>query len=175
MGQFSAYSLPIQGLKTGTHSYQYTLDGEFFRHFEDSPIAEALLDAQVELDKRPDMMVLDFVVDGYMETECDRCTAMIKLPLKGHHTLYVKYSDNPGEEDDEVVFIGRDWSDFNLAKYLYEFAVLSLPITNAYDCENEDPAPCNFDVLDKLKAEGSSDTDDAPSENPVWDALKNLK
>jgi uncharacterized protein len=175
MGLFSAYSLPIQGLKNGLHSYQYTLDNEFFRHFEDSPITAALLEAQVDVDKRSDMMVLEFQLDGYIETECDRCTAMIKMPMSGQQTLYVKYSDSPGEEDDEVVFIGREWSDFNLAKYLYEFSVLALPIINTYDCENDDPLPCNTDVLDKLQAESSSDDDDAPSENPIWDALKKLK
>jgi len=173
MGRFSGYSLPILGLKTGIHRFEYDLDPNFFAQFEDSPLASAWVHIDLIVDKRPDMYVLSFVLLGKFQAECDRCTAEISLPISGDYDLFLKYGDLPGEEDDDVVFIGRDWSDFNVAKFLYEFCVLSLPITNTYDCENDAEPPCNFDVLAHIAKEENTKSDD-PVSNPVWDALKNL-
>ncbi len=169
MDPFLPYSIPIQGLKIGIHQYQYTLDNAFFRHFEGSPIEEGLVEVQLQLDKRSDMLLLDFRFDGYSNAECDRCTAAIRLPIHDERQLVVKYGDAEGEEEDEVVFISRDAPELNVARYLYEFAVLALPITNTYDCQNDPVPPCNFDVLKYL----ANDTGEQKP-NPVWDALKGL-
>lgn len=170
MDPFLPYSIPIQGLKIGIHRFKYTLDSAFFRHFEGSPIAEGYMQAELQLDKRSDMLLLDFQIKGYINAECDRCTAPIHLPLEDERQLVVKYGDAEGEEDDEVVFISREAPEFNVAPYLYEFAVLAMPITNTYDCAGEPNPPCNFDVLKYLEnSAGESKS------NPVWDALKGLK
>lgn len=170
MGPFVAYSLPIQGLKNGVHQYQYTLDSAFFACFEDSPLENAEVNVKVQLDKRSDMLLFDFVLDGYFETECDRCTAAIELPFENERQLIVKYGDAEGEEDDEVVFLNRETADFNLAQYLYEFTVLSLPITNTYDCQNDPEPPCNFEILKYL----SPETPEPPKNDSIWDALKGI-
>ena len=170
MDPFLPYSLPIQGLKIGIHQFKYQLDNAFFRQFEGSPIKRGLVEVELQLDKRSDMMLLDFHIRGYSEAECDRCTAAIRLPVKDDRQLVVKYGDAEGEEEDEVVFISREASEFNVARYLYEFAVLALPITNTYDCENDAHPPCNREVLKYLE---NSAGESKP--NSVWDALKGLK
>lgn len=170
MNAFVAYSIPIQGLKIGLHQFKFSVDKSFFALFEDSPIETGQINFEVELDKRSDMMLLDFELSGYLGTECDRCTAPINLPLEDSRQLIVKYEEEDVEEDDEVVFIHRDVSDFNVAKYLYEFAVLALPISNVYDCQDEAAPPCNFEVLERLgNADAEADND------VVWGALKDLK
>ncbi len=169
MDVFKIYSIPIQGLKVGIHHYEYTLNASFFKLFEDSPVTEGELHFDVDLDKRPDMLILDFWLEGYVCTDCDRCTAHIQLPIQDDRQLIVKYGEAEGEEEDEVVFIARDASEFNLAKYLYEFMVLALPMTNVYDCENDEEPPCNFEILKFLE---KNTDDDAP--NSPWDALKGI-
>jgi uncharacterized protein len=170
MGAFVAYSIPILGLKTGIHQYKFDIDGSFFTNFEDSPIETADIQVSLQLDKRPDMLLLDFELSGFVNAECDRCTAQIALPLEDERQLIVKYGEAEGEEEDEVVFIDRERSEFNVAKYIYEFSVLALPITNVYDCENDEEPPCNFDVLKYL---GNENDGDKPSTD--WDALKDFK
>jgi uncharacterized metal-binding protein YceD (DUF177 family) len=166
MHPFVEYSIPIQGLKTGIHPYRFHIDGAFFAKFEESPIDECTFSARVQLDKRPDMLLFDFEIEGEVPAECDRCTADIRLPVETERQLIVKYGDAEGEMEDEVVFISREASEFNLAPYLYEFIVLALPISNTYDCQSDERPPCNFEVLDYLK-------NDKPSENgSVWDVLK---
>lgn len=171
MNVFSAYSIPIQGLKVGVHQYHYTLDGTFFRLFDDSPIEEGTIDFEVTFDKRSDMFLVDFVLQGTVRSICDRCTAQIDLPLQGEYELIVKYGESENvEENDEVVFIPREVSHLNLAKYLYEFAVLALPIRNTFDCQSLAEPPCNFEILKFLKTE----EEEASKTNAIWDALRDL-
>lgn len=169
MNAFAAYSIPIQGLKVGVHHFKFEIDSAFFRHFEESPVQEGAIHFDLQLDKRSDMLILDFKLKGYVKAECDRCTALIKLPLHDERQLIVKYGEAEGEEEDEVVFISREASEFNVAKYLYEFTVLALPITNTYDCQSEPNPPCNFEVLKYL-----SSISGEPKPDPVWDALKGI-
>lgn len=170
MDPFLAYSIPIQGLKTGIHQFKFRLDREFFRHFEGSPIEDGLVEVALQLDKRPDMLVLDFTFSGHNHTTCDRCTADIRLPFEGERQLLVKYGNAEGEEEDEVVFISREAPSLNIAPFLYEFAILALPITNTYDCQSEKDPPCNFEILKYLEQNAEErDTD------PIWDVLNGLK
>ncbi len=170
MNAFVAYSIPIKGLKQGLHQFKFKIDSAFFALFEGSPIEVGEIDFLVDLDKRSDMLLFDFELSGYVETECDRCTATINLPLEDTRHLIVKYGDAEGETEDEVVFIHPETSEFNVSSYLYEFVILALPITNSYDCQNDAQPPCNFEVLKHLSQD--EDGDNPPS---VWDALKDLK
>ncbi|MEO0006470.1 MAG: hypothetical protein RJA20_666 [Bacteroidota bacterium] len=170
MNAFSPYSIPVKGLKVGFHSFNFVVDGSFFALFEDSPIGDSSLEFRVELDRRSDMLLFDFEMSGYVRTECDRCTADINMPLEDERQLIVKFGDAEGETEDEVVFIHPESSDFNLASYLYEFAVLSLPITNVYDCQEDSEPPCNFEVLGRLSRDGEDNKGSS-----VWDALNPLK
>lgn len=138
------------------HHYQFEVDDEFFSLFEDSPLQDGKMKFEIDFDKRADMLLIDFRLEGSVRAECDRCTAMMAdLPLQDERQLIVKYGEDEGEEEDEVVFISREASDFNLAQYLYEFSVLALPIRNAYDCQKQQTTdfPCNFEVLDFLEKE----------------------
>ncbi|MDX2133985.1 MAG: DUF177 domain-containing protein [Saprospiraceae bacterium] len=169
MDAFVAYSIPIQGLKYGVHRFAYDVDKAFFAHFEGSPLEEAEVHVDLALDKRSDMLLLDFALQGTVRTECDRCTAPIRLPVNDQRQLVVKYGDANGEAEDEVVFIQRETHDFNVAKYLYEFTVLAMPYIRAYDCENDDPRPCNMEVLEHLQNIARE------ADYPAWDALKDFK
>jgi uncharacterized metal-binding protein YceD (DUF177 family) len=169
MDAFVAYSLPIQGLKTGVHSFNFDVDNAFFARFEDSPVQEGKIQFSLQLDRRPDMMLLDFELTGFVRAECDRCTAAIDLPIEDERQLIVKFGDAEDVSEDEVVFIERDAPEFNVARYLYEFVVLALPITNTYDCSNDPVPPCNFEVLKHLHPDETQN--DTAS---VWDSLKDL-
>ncbi|MFN0213146.1 MAG: YceD family protein [Saprospiraceae bacterium] len=169
MDAFVAYSLPIQGLKSGVHHFKFEVDHAFFAQFEDSPVQEGKVHFELELDKRPDLMRFNFTLEGFIKAECDRCTATIDLPIEDERQLIVKFGEEDIEVDDEVIFLQRDAPVFNVAKYLYEFIVLALPITNTYDCENDEKPPCNFEVLKHLK----SDADENQSSS-IWDSLRDL-
>ncbi len=169
MDHFSEFSIPVLGLRDGEYRYEYQLDRSFFSRFEDAPIGDALIDVVLLLEKRSSMLILDVELDGVVAANCDKCTAPIQLPLESRQELIVKHSETPGE-DDEVVFIHPSTSHFNVAKYFYEFCVLALPIVNVYDCERDEPLPCNLGVLEKLRQFKPDEGD-----NPFLDVLKKMK
>lgn len=170
MNAFAPYSIPIQGLKVGVHHYQFLIERDFFALYEASPIQEGKINFEINFEKRANMLLIDFEFEGSIRAECDRCTAMIDLPIQDERQLIVKYGEAEGEEEDEVVFISREASEFNLAQYLYEFTILALPIRNTYDCQENPNPPCNWEILDFLEKEAS----EARKSGNIWDALKDL-
>jgi len=169
MNALAPYAIPIQGFKLGVHHLQYTIDGSFLRLFEESPVEDCNIRIELQLEKRADMLLLDFELEGTVKAICDRCTALIDMPVADVRQLIVKYGNEEEDEEDEVVFISRETSIFNVAKYLYEFTVLALPITNIFDCENTAEPPCNRDILKFLEQESEEQ-----NTHSVWDTLKDF-
>lgn len=170
MDTLKQYTIPIEGLANGMHEFDFQIDRSFFEHFEESPIQEGNLDLQLYFEKRPDHSVFTFDFAGTIRTECDRCLESINLPLKGSEQLIVKFADQE-DEDAEVIYITRETRLINVAKYAYEFICLGIPMIKGYDCENEDPKPCNEEMLKNVFKE----EDIEEKTNPAWEALKKFK
>lgn len=173
MNPFKEFSLPIKGLKNGFHSFNFQIDKTFFARFEASPIQNASFDVTVEMDKRDSFFELTFDFDGTMQTECDRCTASIEMPFGDTQMLIVKMSEEEVTEDADVVFISPDAYEFNVAQYIYEYICLAEPFHKVYDCENDEPRPCDFDILEKITPSVPEQESEDSIKNPFLD-LKNL-
>ena len=173
METLNQFTIPLEGLKDGMHQFDFQIDGEFFKHFEQSPLREGNFNMMLYFDKRPDLLVLTFDFRGSFNTNCDRCLEAINLPIQGNEQLIVKYAEEPGE-DAEVIYITRGTQQLNVAKFIYEFICLAIPIVKTYDCEADLTPPCNQDVLDLLYKNEAEDEKEE-TQNPVWEALKNFK
>lgn len=178
MKSLNHFTLPILGLKMGMHQFDFQIDKEFFNHFDQSVIESGEFDVRLYFDKRPDMIVLVFEYEGFAQTNCDRCLATIQLPVKGNNQLLVKYAEEESE-DDEIWYIPSGKSELNVAKPIYEFILLSLPIIKTYDCQSEEQPPCDEEMLrylippEETKEEDTGEDDDLS--NPFRDALKDFK
>lgn len=170
MDALISYTLPVKGLGIGIHRFDFKIDQLFFEHFESSPIREADIDLHLDFDKRIDMYVLDFHISGTIRTDCDRCLAPIHLPVSEDYQLIVKFSYDPGEAEAEIVYVSPDIEQLNIAQYIYEYVVLSMPMIKVYDCTEDDPVPCDEEMLDRLEAEEEEDA----TPNPIWDELRKL-
>ena len=137
------YTIPVKGLRNGVHQFEFQIDHNFFQHFEQSPVKDGNIELKFSLDKRPDMYVLQFDFGGTVKTDCDRCLAQIDLPIQDCQQLLVKLSTEEAGEDAEVVYLNPEVSQINVAKYIYEFICLSLPLIKVYDCENNEARVCN--------------------------------
>ena len=126
------FSIPIKGLKNGVHEFDFHIGKSFFEQFEGSPIKEGQFDVHLNLEKRHDMLELNFDFSGTVPTECDRCLSPIHLPVSDNQDLLVKFSIVPMPEDAEVVYISPDAGEINVARYIYEFISLSMPYNNRY-------------------------------------------
>ncbi len=170
MDALKEYTIPIKGLGIGTHHFKFDLDKTFFSHFEESPILDCKLKMELMLDKRPEMIILEFITAGTMQTPCDRCLEEIALPLQGEHQVILKIAENAGEDDNLIVYITQALTEFNVAKYLYEFAILSIPIVKI----DEEGHECDDEILAILDRRGR-DKERDESSNPIWDELKGFK
>ncbi|MEO1517986.1 MAG: DUF177 domain-containing protein [Bacteroidota bacterium] len=175
MSDLKHYSLPLKGLKDGMHEFDFEVDSHFFQDFEASPIREGEFSVQLYFDKRPDLIVLTFQLEGTFQATCDRCLNEVMLPIRDSHQLMVKYSEQQTEEA-EVVYIPRGSTELNVAKFIYEYICLSMPIVKTCDSPGESPA-CDSKMLQYLGSEetDSEEAEDQDEGNPIWDALKNFK
>ncbi len=172
MKEFNQYSIPLMGLIDGAHQFEFKIDKDFFKKFENPIIEDGTFQVQVDVVKQPDAMFLSFNITGTMKSDCDRCLAEIDLPVEGKYDLIAKYAEKSSETD-EVIYIVPDQSELELKKPIYDFIGLSIPLVKTYDCEKEEPRVCDDAMLDKI--EGTEEApQDEPKSSPIWDALKDF-
>lgn len=172
MASLNNFSIPVRGLKSGVHHFNFDLDSAFFAEFEESPIKDGQFKVAVSFDKRPDMFVLDIDIEGTMQTECDRCLEELAFPINGQHQQIIKLSEQPASVVDEVVYLPIDTTEVNIASFIYEFVILSIPMIKT--CDAVEDTSCNEAVLRKLEGdEAAKEGNDGT--NPIWEALKGLK
>ena len=173
MQALNQFSIPIKGLKFGKHEYHFEILKEFFDAFPESSIKNGQLKTHLTLDRKSNHLDLDFSTQGYVESECDRCTAQINLPIDASISFILKFSDDE-VSDGEVFFAPTDSHEINVAEMVYEHIILALPLIKVYDCDSENPIPCNEKVLDVLEGQDSG-PEEIVSNNPFGDAFKDLK
>lgn len=178
MDPLITYSIPVKGLHIGIHQFEFQIDRFFFENFEHSPIAESDIQLRLEFDKRTDICVLQFDFEGTVRTICDRCAADIDLPVSDSQRLLVKFSLEEEPEEAEVIFISPEAPQLNVARYIYEYICLALPLIRVYDCEREENRPCNEETLRYLnnggEVEEQAEQEEKEETNPIWDELKKL-
>lgn len=141
------FSLPISGLRDELHTFRFEVDEEFFKCFEGSVIQQGKLEVTLDLDKRPNLMVLHFRFNGTVRAECDRCLEVFDLPIEDEQDLVVKYDIEPREEA-EVIYILRETPSLDVAKYVYEFIHLALPMHVTHD---QAGLTCNPEMLKYIR------------------------
>jgi uncharacterized metal-binding protein YceD (DUF177 family) len=175
MNPLDAFTIPVKGLKNGIHLFEFSLDKAFFLKINETFDLRPSLSSNVTFDKRESMYILDIEINGYILEDCDRCLNEIPVPVDSEHRLYIKRG--AGEDEADIVYL-EDFDDqLNIAKYIYDFAILSLPIKNVIeDCEEMEKPFCNFEMLDKWEENsGVEDEENDKSAGNIWDELSNLK
>lgn len=169
MEALAAYRVPVTSLRNGRNVLDFQADWRFFKQFEGSPVEQGKFDITVLFDKYTDHWHLHFNIHGTLDTECDRCLVPISLPVTGAYELYVKFDSGAGQSED-VVNVPKDTTHFDLAQYLYEFIVLSVPVAKTYDCDQEPAPPCDMEMLARISAE-----EDRPDTESPWEALRGMQ
>ena len=170
MKSLQEYIIPLKGMKSGMHEHMFFIDGTFFAHFPEAMLDACDLEVMVKMDKRPNMVLMQFEIGGYIVTQCDRCTAEIKLPISGSYPLIAKFgeSEEDFEEEEDVITVHPDSPNVNVSKQLYDYISLSIPMIREYDCTTETPKPCD-EKARKILERASEEESKA---NPIWDELK---
>lgn len=151
----SIYRLPIRGLAEKSYEYTYELETDFFTDYAPQtffPWTRAAVAVRLHLDKQERLYWLRFVMEGQIETLCDRCADDILLPVAQTHTLLVKvlYKDvsesNDTEKDPSVYYIHAMEAFLDIRPWLYDFTLLSIPLRRRC-CDAQPGKKCNAAAL----------------------------
>ncbi len=168
------FSIPVSGLKEGVHQYVFQVDRAFFRAFEGALLDRAAVEVALELDKRPSLLLLTFRLKGWVEVECDRCLGAFQLPIEREHELMVKYAEEASDQA-EVMYIRRDAFELNVAKPVYDFIHLSVPMHKTHDLIGEACRPEMLRFLqEEQKSEGKGEEEREIPAKDVWDTLRDI-
>lgn len=140
MDQSQRYSIPFRGLKNGVHDFRFEIDGALFESFGSTEILRGACTADVRLDRSESRMVVDVAIRGSVVVACDRCLEDCNVEIDFDGQFVVKFSDEEREWDGEVLWLLPGEEEIDLAQYLYESVVLSLPYQRVHPEGQCDPA-----------------------------------
>ena len=72
MDKLSLYNLQLKTLSEGTHHQEFDLDNQFFADVEGPEINAGEVKAQIEINKTSHNIELSIMLQGKVETTCDR-------------------------------------------------------------------------------------------------------
>lgn len=170
--EFNKFEIAFESLKLGEHDYQFLIDNEFFKSLDFSEIQAGKVVVQTVLTKTERLMQLEMQFKGEVTIPCDRCGDDLDFPIDFNEELVVKFGDEY-DEDDGIIVLRRDEVKWNIAHYLYESIVLSLPSKRVHpDVGGE--SSCNEQALSILADKDNSEKGEDDID-PRWAALKKLK
>lgn len=167
------YSIQFSGLKLGKHLFEYDINDSFFDEFDYSLVKKASLKCTVELEKQETMLILNFHITGHLDLNCDRCLAQYPQPVDIHEQQVAKFSEEEIDEDEEIITLGKNDHEINIAGLLYEYINVAVPFIAV--CSDEGNTPyCDKEMLDSLsKLTVNNEQTEQP--DPRWEALKKFK
>lgn len=172
MDALAPFRIPLSALKADSASYEWDLGPDFFTLFDQEHLPPTgWFSVQLDMEHTGGVTVLQFWIEGNLDTVCDRCTAPIAMPLENQYELLVKFG-NPAESTDEVIVLDPEAPELNIGQVVYDFILLSIPISHRIpDCETLDPSPCDMSIVRYLSE--NHIVESPPKEgNPLWDDLK---
>jgi uncharacterized protein len=174
MNYLSQFTIPFSGLKEGKHLFDFSADHRFFAGFEESEIEKGSVSIQVELEKRTTHLRLKFMLKGEVELICDRCLEVYSQPIESVNLMLVKFSETETDDGDEVIYIHPGAHQVDVAKLIYEFIVLSIPIRHVHPDSEEGKSLCDPEMLQKLDEYKAIDVPEVNPIDPRWDDLKKI-
>ncbi len=186
MGKFDPYKVNLKAVQCDVQELSYQLNSKFFMDIGGEDVQKGRVNVNITLRKVQMMYEFVFQIDGVISIPCDRCLDEMDFPTTSTNRLIVKFGKEYSEESDEIIIIPEDEGEINLAWFIYEFIVLTIPIKHVHA-----PGKCNKTMTSKLKKhapKGSSedndfdammdddiiitDSEDEGKPDPRWDALK---
>ena len=174
MNYLSQFTIPFSGLKEGKHLFDFSADHRFFAGFEESEIEKGSVNIQVELEKRTTYLRLKFMLQGEVELICDRCLETYSQPIESTNPMLVKFSETETDDGDEVIYIHPGAHQIDVAKLIYEFIVLSIPIRHVHPENEEGKSLCDPEMLQKLDEYKATDLTEIDPIDPRWNDLKKI-
>ncbi|AWH86909.1 hypothetical protein HYN59_03405 [Flavobacterium album] len=172
------FLIPFVGLKQGKHQFEFEINKTFFDDFGFDEYNDVNIKVNLVLEKKSTMLELSFKHKGTVNVPCDLSNEDFDLPVKGKLNLIVKFGDEYNDDNDEMLILPHGEYQVNVAQYIYEMIVLSVPSKRVHPGIKD--GTIDAAILDKLNElapkEKKSKKEEEQKENtdPRWDELKKL-
>jgi uncharacterized metal-binding protein YceD (DUF177 family) len=173
VAQLSRYNIAFKGLGQGIHEFDYRIDRKFFEYFDGGIADDGNVAVKVKLEKENSLMMLWFIVNGTVKVQCDRCLELYDQTVKSENKVIVKFGHERFDEGDDIVWISPTDHQINVAKLIYDFIILSIPIRQVHPDDENGNSTCNPEMIERLKKLSVPDQHDQTTDNR-WDDLKKL-
>lgn len=170
------YIIPFRGLDEGEHKFDFLIGKKFFEENSALNVEEGVLSAAVVLNRKSSFLELEFKLIGNIRLQCDRCLDDFDFFVDISNLLYVKFTDEMEDPDENVIFIQPSEDSLDLNQYFFDSIGLSIPIQKAHPIDENGESTCNEEMLNVLDAHSSEQEDNTndSSIDPRWSKLKDL-
>ena len=160
--------IQIVGLKPGSYAYKILLDGAFFSRYENDDFSDGEVVFEVIVEKTAQSTVINLDFKGTVKGTCDRCLGEMAIPVEGKGALLVKFGEEADSDNEDTIVIPSDATSIDLAQWMYEYVIVSLPMQRMHPEDQCDP-----EMVKYLHKE--SDEPEQKEIDPRWEVLKQLK
>ncbi len=171
MNYLAKYTIPFKGLSDGKHVFDFTIDQEFFEHFQTEDAYQVDASVKVTLEKKSLVMTLTIELDGIMNVACDRCLEQFDMKVGGESSVYVKFGEENEELAEDVIVISESVNELETAYYIYELFTLNLPLGFVHPEDEDGDSTCDEEMIQKLNDHSVKDVQDI---DPRWNDLRKL-
>ncbi|MEK9604469.1 MAG: DUF177 domain-containing protein [Flavobacteriaceae bacterium] len=172
MEQLSAFLIPFIGLKDGIHPFDFKVDNTFFEGFDFFDFQNAHAEVDLVFEKKPTLLELNFTAKGQVRVPCDITTELFDLPIDTSFKLVVKFGVAEQFDDDEILILPHGTHEIQVAQYIYEMIVLSVPQKKVHPGIAK--GTLKSEILEKLKELQPQENPSSEDTDPRWDKLKDL-
>ena len=175
MKPLKEYNIQFIGLKLGEHHFEYDIDKKFFEEFGYEEFNDANLKINLVLNKKTTLLELHFAVSGTVNVNCDLTNEPYNQEISNDFDLVVKFGNEYNNESEDILIIPHGEYEINVAQYIYELIVLSVPTKLVHPGVLD--GTLDSEILKKLKELSPKDLDtkkDNEDIDPRWNTLKKL-
>ena len=167
------YSIPFAGLKEGKHKFEYHIDNAFFESFDYHEFNDAAIGLNIVLEKMATVLELEMKTKGIVNLHCDLTNEPFDQKTEASLKLLVKFGESYNDEDDEILILPHGEHQVNIAQYIYEMIVLSVPSKRIHPGVLD--GTLNSEALKKLEElRPKENKKDKNKIDPRWEVLKKL-
>ena len=176
MKPIKEFTILFIGLKLGKHHFDYQIDKAFFEHFEYDDFNDVNILTELVFEKKTTLLELHFKISGAVNVNCDLSNEPYDQNIKGTFNLVVKFGEEYNDEHDDILIIPHGEYEINVAQYIYELIILSVPAKRIHPGIKD--GSLKSDILKKLEELSPKAIKDNKNKSeevdPRWNTLKKL-
>lgn len=176
MNRTKEFLIPFVGLKLGKHHFEYQISNAFFENFEYDEFQNSDIKVAVVLEKKSNMLELNFKHKGTVNVPCDLTGEDFDLPIKGKMKLIVRFGEVFNNDNEELLILPFGEFEIDIAQYIYEMIALSVPLKRVHPGVKD--GSLKTEALEKLNELQVKEVDEKENKeeniDPRWDKLKQL-